>query len=300
MRRVVIALFCLGVMAPATAQDLRLPAQAKSVKFAVIGDTGTGGQDQRDVAAQLTAWHARFPFEFVVMVGDNMYGSDKPRDYVKKFEEPYKALLGAGVKFYASLGNHDNPNQRFYKPFNMNGERYYTFKPSLTAGVRVFALDSTYMNPPQVEWLDKELKASGSDWKIALFHHPLYSSGDRHGSVLTLREQLEPTFVTHGVNVVLTGHDHFYERLKPQKGIAYFVVGSSAKLRRGSNTSELTAKTYDDGYAFMLVEIEGDTFHFQTLNERGQTVDSGVVRKDAATNKVIGTGAGAARPPAER
>jgi len=300
MRRVVIALFCLGATAPATAQDLRLPAQAKSVKFAVIGDSGTGGQDQRDVAAQLTTWHARFPFEFVVMVGDNMYGSDKPRDYVKKFEEPYKDLLGAGVKFYASLGNHDNPNQRFYKPFNMNGERYYTFKPSLTAGVRIFALDSTYMNPPQVEWLDKELKASGSDWKIALFHHPLYSSGDRHGSVLTLREQLEPTFVTHGVNVVLTGHDHFYERLKPQKGIAYFVVGSSAKLRRGDNTSELTAKTYDDGYAFMLVEIEGDNFHFQTLNERGQTVDSGVVRKDAVTNKVIGTGAGAARPPAER
>jgi hypothetical protein len=300
MRRVLLALFCIGSMVPAAAQDLALPAQPKSMKFAVLGDTGTGDQHQRDVAKQLAAWHARFPFEFVLMVGDNMYGSDGAKDYVKKFEEPYKALLDAGVKFYAALGNHDNPNQRFYKPFNMNGERYYSFRPSLTGGVRFFALDSTYMTPPQVEWLNKELTSSGSDWKIAFFHHPLYSSGDRHGSVLTLREQLEPTFTKHGVNVVLTGHDHFYERLKPQKGIAYFVVGSSAKLRRGDNTSELTAKTYDEGYAFMLVEIEGDNLHLQTINERGITVDKAVVRKDAATNKVIGTGGPSPRPPAQR
>jgi hypothetical protein len=300
MRRVLLALFCLGVMAPAAAQELALPKAVRSVKFAVIGDTGTGDQHQREVARQLAAWRDRFPFEFVLMVGDNMYGSDGPRDFVKKFEEPYKPLLDAGVRFYASLGNHDNPNQRFYKPFNMNGERFYSFKPSLLAPARFFALDSTYMAPAQVEWLNKELSSSGSDWKIALFHHPLYSSGDRHGSLLTLRERLEPTFLKHGMNVVFTGHDHFYERLKPQKGIAYFVVGSSAKLRRGDNTSELTAAAYDDGYAFMLVEIEGDNFHFQTINERGETVDKGVVRKDAATNKVSTTGSPSAKPPARQ
>ena len=73
-------------------------------------------------------------------------------------------MLDAGVKFYAALGNHDNPNERFYKGFNMNGERFYTFKPK--AGVRIFALDSNYMDPKQLEWLEKELAASGSDWKI--------------------------------------------------------------------------------------------------------------------------------------
>ncbi|AMY08392.1 Alkaline phosphatase precursor [Luteitalea pratensis] len=298
MRRVLLALFCVGLIIPAAAQDLVLPAQPKSLKFAVIGDSGTGDQHQREVGRQLAAWHARFPFEFVLMVGDNMYGSDGAKDYVRKFEEPYKPLLSTGVKFYAALGNHDNPNQRFYKPFNMNGERFYSFKPSLIGGARFFALDSNYMSPEQLEWFNKELGSSGSDWKIAFFHHPLYSSGDRHGSVLTLRDQLEPTFIKHGVNVVLTGHDHFYERLKPQKGIEYFVVGSSAKLRRGDNTSDLTAKTYDEGYAFMLVEIEGDNLHFQTINERGVTVDKGVVRKDAATNKVIGTSGTAPRPSA--
>lgn len=80
------------------------------------------------------------------------------------------------------------------------------------------------------------------------FHHPLYSSGGRHGSDRALREQLEPIFLKHGVNVVLSGHDHFYERIKPQKGITYFVSGAAAKLRRGDiERSPLTAKGFDQG-----------------------------------------------------
>jgi hypothetical protein len=196
----------------------------------------------------------------------------------------YKPLLDAGVKFYASLGNHDDPEQRLYKPFNMNGERYYSFKPSLLGGVRFFAIDSNYMDQKQVDWLVKDLSASGSDWKIAYFHHPLYSSGGRHGSDIVLREKLEPIFVKHGVNVVFTGHEHFYERTKPQKGITYFVSGAAAKLRKGDiEKSDLTAKGYDQGYTFMIAEIDGDTLHFQTITDRGQTVDSGtIVRQKAA------------------
>ena len=120
------------------------------MKFAVLGDTGTGSSDQVAVGKQVAAFQAKFPFDFALLLGDNMYGGDSPSDYAKKFEIPYKALLDAGVKFYAALGNHDNPNQRMYKAFNMNGERYYTFKPSLTAGVRFFALDSNYMDPKQL------------------------------------------------------------------------------------------------------------------------------------------------------
>ena len=89
------------------------------------------------------------------MMGDNLYGGNSDKDFKKKFEEPYKPLLDANIKFYASLGNHDNPNERLYKLFNMNGERYYTFRPK--AGVRFFALDSNYMDKPQLAWLEKEL-----------------------------------------------------------------------------------------------------------------------------------------------
>ena len=257
-----------------------LPNKKGAVHLAVLGDTGTGGGTQQRVADRIAGTHRAFPFEFVIMLGDNLYGSERKGDYAEKFEHPYKPLLDAGVKFYASLGNHDDPEQRLYKPFNMNGERYYSFKPSPLAGVRFFALDSNYMDQKQLAWLEKELAGSGSDWKIPFFHHPIYSSGGRHGSDVVLREQLEPLFLKHGVKVVFTGHEHFYERTKPQKGITYIISGAAAKLRRGDiERSSLTAKGYDQGYTFMIVEIDGDDLHFQAITDRGETVDSGVIRR---------------------
>ncbi len=261
------------------AQDLRLPMKDGSVRFAILGDAGTGGSAQRRVAERLVATHGIYPFEFVLMLGDNLYGDEDPADYAAKFERPYKPLLDAGVEFYAALGNHDDVAQRFYEPFNMKGERYYTFKAP-RGSVRFFALDSNYMQQEQLAWLEKELPASDSDWKIAFCHHPLYSSGDRHGPDEELRAQLEPLFVEHGVDVVFTGHEHFYERIKPQKGIHYIISGSAAKLRRGNITeSKLTAKGFDEGYTFMVIEIAGDEMHFQTLTDRGRTVDAGVLRR---------------------
>ena len=272
----IVVLVSLPQAAPA--QDLRLPNEAGSVKFAVIGDSGQPGTGQTAIAKQMAVWHTRFPYEFVLMLGDNLYGKERPRDYEKKFEIPYKPILDAGVKFYAALGNHDDSEQRLYAKFNMNGQKYYTFKPR--NGVRFFALDSNYVDQKQLVWLDKELAASGSDWKIAFFHHPLYSSGETHGSADLQRELLEPIFLKHGVNVALMGHEHFYERLKPQKGVAYFILGSSAKLRKGDLTkTALTTYGNDTDYAFMLVEIVGDEMYFQTLNGKGTTIDVGSIRR---------------------
>ena len=126
-----------------------------------------------------------------------------------------------------------------------------------------------------------ELKASSNDWKIVVFHHPLYSSGERHGSDLRLREVLEPLFLKYNVSVVLNGHDHFYERVKPQKGIQYFVVGSGGQLRAGNidRQSGLTAKGFDTDLAFMAAEITGDQMYFNAIARTGQTVDSGVLTR---------------------
>lgn len=288
MRRLLVStVLLLAATMPAMpamqADDLRLPLKKDSVRFAVIGDTGTGDSHQRDVARQLDAWRQKFPFTFVVMMGDNLYGGDSPKDYQREFEVPYKPLLDGGVKFYASLGNHDNPNERLYKAFNMNGERYYSFKPE-RASVRFFALDSNYIDDKQLDWLDKQLAESGSDWKICFFHHPPYSSGETHGSAVLQREKLEPMFVKHGVNVVLSGHEHFYERIKPQKGIQYFILGNSAKVRRGDLLkTELTEKGWDQGYSFMLVEISGDELYFQTISDRATTIDEGVIHRVGKT-----------------
>ena len=258
--------------------NLTLPMKQGSIKFAVIGDTGTGDKHQLAVANRLASTRGTFPFDFVIMVGDNIYGGNSAKDFDNKFAIPYKPMLDGGVKFYAALGNHDDPSERFYKPFNMSGERYYTFKPA--DGLRFFALDSTYMDDKQLKWFEEQLMASGSEWKVAFFHHPPYSSGETHGSDETLRTQLEPLFVKYGVNVVLTGHEHFYERIKPQKGIAYFITGSSAKLREGNITpTEFEAAGFDTGYTFMLVEIAGDDMYYQALTDEGKTIDSGSIHR---------------------
>lgn len=253
-----------------------LPMKDGSVRFLVIGDTGTGGKEQYQVADLMTQYRKVYPFEFVLMMGDNLYKSEKAEDYKKKFEIPYRRLLDEKVKFYATLGNHDESNQRLYENFNMNGEEYYRFKKG---NVAFYSLNSNYMDKKQLKWFEEQLAKDDSEWKIAFFHHPPYSSGGKHGSEKKLREVIEPIFLKYGVNAVFAGHEHFYERVKPQKGIYYFISGAGGKLRNGDvkRGSPLTAKAFDKDLSFMLIEIVKDELHFQVISRTGETVDSGVL-----------------------
>ena len=257
--------------------ELVLPLKTQSVRFAVIGDSGTGDRSQYEVAQQMARYHEQFPFDFVIMLGDNLYGGNSPTNFERKFERPYQALLDAGVQFYASLGNHDNPNERFYKPFHMGGDRYYNF---VKRNVGFFALDSNYMDPQQLNWLEQRLHSADSAWKLCFFHRPLYSDGKFHGPDLDLRARLEPLFEKYGVDVVFSGHEHFYERLKPQHGVYYFILGNSGELRfRNLRPSVTMAKGFDVDRGFMLVEVAGDELYFQTISRAGLTVDSGTLTK---------------------
>ena len=255
---------------------LTLPNKDNSVRFLVVGDTGTGSEQQQELANIMLRYRQVFPFEFVLMMGDNLYGSEKAIDYKKKFENVYKPLLDQKIKFYAALGNHDESNERFYEFFNMDGQEYYHFKKG---NVSFYALNSNYMDKKQVDWLNDKLATDTAPWKIAFFHHPPYSSGSAHGSDTKLREIIEPIFLKYGMNVVFTGHEHFYERIKPQKGIYYFISGAGGKLREGNvkQGSPLTAKAFDRDMSFMLVEINGDQMYFQVISRANETVDSGVV-----------------------
>jgi len=278
-RRIFLILSILTVlMASLGADEFKFPLKSDSVRFAAIGDMGTGEPPQYETAQRMLDARQTFPFDFVIMLGDNIYGDSKPADFDRKFAVPYKPLMDAGVKFYASLGNHDNTNERFYKPFNMNGESYYTYKKG---NVRFFVLNSNYMDPKQSAWLETQLRDAGKgDWKICYFHHPLYSSGKFHGPSLDLRQLLEPLFIKYGVDAVFAGHDHVYERVHPQHGIYYFTEGASGELRAGNlGHSEITDKGFDTDRSFMLIEIAGDEMHFQTISRTGVTVDSGVIHR---------------------
>lgn len=264
---------------------LALPLRDGSLRFAVIGDPGRGDQAQYDVARQLAAWRGKFAFEFVLMLGDNIYPPHTPADYKRKFEDPYKPLLDAGVTFHAAIGNHDDPGSVQYGPFNMNGNRYYTFRRAekrlaalAGAGARFFALDSRSLDVDQLEWLSRELAQSGSTWKIVYSHHPLYTSGRYRLGARSLRAALERRLIEGDVDVVLSGHEHFYERIHPQRGIAYFVSGAAGALRRDDiRPSPLTAAGFDDDCHFVMMEITGNELYFQAIGRDGRSFDAGVI-----------------------
>jgi len=269
-----------------TAKDapVEFPNHDGSLKFLAFGDFGTGTRQQYDLGKQMAKLHDRFKFELAILLGDNLYGSERPQDFVQKFEAPYKPLLDAGVKFKAALGNHDAREMRNYKLFDMQDKLYYSFKAPKQS-VRFYALESTYMAPEQMTWIGDELKNTNDDWKIPFFHHPLYSSAKGHGSTDSLRESLEPLFTRYNVSAVFNGHDHVYERTKPQNGIVYFVVGSAGKLRARDldPASKMTAKGFDTDLAFFAAEIDGDNMVFQAISRTGAVVDSGIIiRRKAA------------------
>jgi predicted phosphodiesterase len=270
--------------------QLALPNALTSVKFAVIGDSGRGSAEQHAVAAQMVRVRHEFKFSFVLMVGDNIYeGPATPEDYRLKFEAPYAALLRDSVKFFAVLGNHDDPRQVSYPPFNMNGERYYRFAPPedpltrLTSSVEFFALDSTNLDGRQVAWLDEQLGASRAAWKIVFLHHPLYTSGRYRSASRAHRWALEPVLVQHSVSVVLSGHEHIYQRSTLQRGVLYFVSGAAGSLRRGDGSpASFIARSFDDDYHFLLMEVGDHALHFQAISRAGESIDAGVLYRDRA------------------
>jgi 3',5'-cyclic AMP phosphodiesterase CpdA len=257
------------------------PAKTK-IRFPVVGDCGTGNGDQRNIAGAMFDAHRESPFDFAILAGDNIYPNGSAHYFVRHFEQPFAALLRDHVPFHAVLGNHDvregRQDQCRYPLFNMGGRSYY----SLQYGdglLDIFMLDSTDCDTTQVGWMEQQLKRSIARWKFAVFHHPIYSSGKKHGSDVGLRRTLEPLFVRYGVHAVFSGHDHTYERTVPQQGIQYFVTGAGGDLYRGSVDlrSPFRAASYDEDNHFMLIEVEHDQVRFQALTETGRIIDRGII-----------------------
>jgi 3',5'-cyclic AMP phosphodiesterase CpdA len=259
------------------------PARAKT-RFAIMGDWGTGNSDGIGLAKQMCATHLQTPFDFVLGAGDNIYPNGSSRYFARNFEQPFAHLVKEEVKFYMALGNHDvesgREDQMHYPLFNMGGSNYYMISRG-NGLVDFFMLDTTDFDNTQTSWLENNLRSSKALWKIAVFHHPIYSSGKKHGSDLKLRKRLEPLFTRYGVQVAFSGHDHIYERTKPQNGIQYFVTGAGGKTRRGDIDlkSDFRAMSYDEDNQFMIVEVDEVEVGFKTITEKGDVIDSGIIKQ---------------------
>lgn len=284
-----VALICL-FSALTGAQDAA--AQNSSDKapapiiFAVIGDAGTGDDAQRAVAQQMVKQRQKTPFDFVLMLGDNIYEKGEKQKIGSHFEEPYRELLDDGVKFYASLGNHDIIKgvefQTTYNNFNMGGKRYYSFtKGDKENQIEFFALDSNLMDQNQLSWLEGKLKDSTARWKVAFCHHSIYSSSKMHSEYKGLRAQLEPLYVKYGVNAVFAGHAHSYERVKPQKGVHYFTEGASGEIKKRSlnRRSTLMASGEDMVNSFLIVQATEDEMKVEAIAADGRLIDSSSIKR---------------------
>jgi predicted phosphodiesterase len=295
-----------------------LAGEPRRVRFAVIGDSGTGDKPQHRIAQQMAAWHDRLPFDLVLMLGDNIYGGPfgwgggDRKDFEKKFDQPYAPLLARGITFRAALGNHDMRHDdggdliQDYDRFHIDGPQgYYNFTAGAwqpAAGeaaplleffvINTIRLEKDKQDPEQLAWLEDALARSRARWRILYGHHPLYSTGRKHGSDLILRGKLEALLRTSEdssprVQVVFAGHDHIYQRFHPQNGIVYFVCGSSGQLRRGNAApSPLVAAVEDQQRAVMLWEATADALRYWAINEQGDAFDCGVIHPGTAPEPV--------------
>ena len=251
------------------------------LRFAVIGDTGTGDKFQLAVAKQMVAEYERSPFALVLMLGDNNYRGNFGKQVKAVFETPYEKLLAQGVRFYATLGNHDQADaaeQMAYPNFNMGGKLHYTFSPAGDLA-EFFTFDSTKIveaaDTSQLDWLEKALGESKARWKIVYFHHPPFSPGKRHGDNPILDERLVPILEKGGANVVLTGHEHFFARMREQNGVNYIISGSGGKIHTGGILPDPRMVAGNDAiHQFLSVALTPDLFSFSVIGENGATIYS--------------------------
>lgn len=261
---------------------------AGALRFAVIGDTGTGDKYQFAVAKQMDAEYERDPFGFVLMLGDNNYRSTFLKQAKSVFEAPYAKLLARGVKFYATLGNHDQlsaSEQIAYAGFNMGGQRSYTFAPAGDL-VEFFTFDSTPVvergETSQLDWLDRALAASKAKWKIVYLHHPPFSPGKRHGDNPLLEQRLCPILERNGVRVVMSGHEHFFAKMREHNGVDYIISGSGGKIHTGGIQPDERMEAGNDAiHQFLSVTLTPESFDYTVIGENGEVIYRGSIPREA-------------------
>ncbi len=255
-----------------------------SAHFAVIGDYGFTGQPELDVANLVKSWNP----DFIITLGDNNYdnGAASTIDanigqYYHGFIYNYTGIYGAGSpirRFYPSLGNHDwvtagaVPYLNYFTLFG--NERYYDF---VFGNIHFFAIDSdpneldgNLNNSIQANWLKSSLASSTSSLNIVYFHHPPYTSGTTHGPTLAMQWP----FYSWGADVVLSGHEHNYERI--MRGTFPYIInglGGKSLYPLGSAAAGSIVR-YNSDYGAMLVDVNKTDAAFKFYNRANVLIDN--------------------------
>lgn len=251
------------------------------IRFAAFGDSGSGRSDQRALFAQLET----VPLDFIVHTGDLAYESGTPEEIEHNVFDVYAPLLRS-FALYPIAGNHEYATDRaapflqaFVLPENGNAvqaERWYSFD---WGDVHFVGLDTEQIGEEQAAWLDADLQANQLPWTIVFAHRPPYSSGE-HGGEPRFRERFVPLLERYRVALVLSGHDHDYERTNPVNGVTYVVTGGGGRGTRNVGHSSFTAFSQEVIH-FVFVEVQGPRLVLHAIDATGREFDQAVLELDA-------------------
>ena len=254
-----------AITAPAGFRTAPAPDSGSPVSFVAFGDSGSGNGDQFAILDQL----GTVPFRLMIHTGDIAYESGTLGEFEENFFAVYAPLLRSFAMF-PSIGNHDDSSvfRRVFDLPRSGDHSWYSFD---YGDVHFVALDTNDFGPVQEEWLRTDLAATDREWRVVFGHHPPYSSGE-HGSSTDLRAKLDAVFQEHPVDLVLSGHDHDYERMKPQGGVHYVVTGGGGRGTRPVGTSSFTAFS-EQVLHFVYVEVLDGRLLLHAIDAEGTEFD---------------------------
>jgi hypothetical protein len=209
-------LYCYQLMAggvaltePAPLTAATEPGGGEPLRFVVVGDTGTGGAAEVAVAKRISA----VTFDFMLFLGDIAYEEGSPSQLQSKFFAVYRDFLRY-VPAFPTIGNHERRTRLgrpYFEAFVLpEPERYYSFN---WGNVHAVAIDTTERDAKQLAWLENDLANNKLPWVIVFGHHPMYTNSLR-GPQLAIRRAFANILTRHRVDLVLTGHEHHYERFR--------------------------------------------------------------------------------------
>lgn len=261
----------LDIGAPGTTTPYPADIGDPIVRFAAAGDIGTGGNAARATVAAMDRLEQDREFDALLVLGDNIYPAGDPAAIDAKLLDPLAPVLDGPTELIAALGNHDvqtGDGQPLIDTLDMPGR---WFERDI-GPVRVVVVDSTRADDTdQLAWLRVTLAApTDATWTIVIQHHPPFSAG-YHGSHQASNANLVPIYTEFGVDLVLAGHDHDYQRIKPRGGVTYIVSGAAAKLRATADAAftEFAASTYH----FTELAVYADRLEIRAVDHNGEVFD---------------------------
>lgn len=249
------------------------PGGEPKYRLAVLGDIGEPGSRLAATARAVADLSEPVPYDALLLLGDNVYPAGDPARLDEIVFEPFGSILDGGTRLLAVLGNHDVADGHGRAQMQALGMPGRWWAQAWGEDLLVVGLDSSDVdNPAQRAFLERTLAESDATWKIVALHHPPYSAGYQ-GSSTDVRAAFSPVFERYGVQLVLSGHEHDYQRSVPIDGVVYVVTGGVARTRR-TGEDDFTAVSFS-WHHFVDLSVFEDRLLIRAVNQDRRVADEG-------------------------